>query len=545
MSSKRQLLVTTALPYGNGHLHLGHLVEHIQSDIWVRTQKMQGHSCISICGIDAHGTPMMLKAEQLGCSPEELSINIRKSHLKDFEHFYIDYDVYHTTHSPESEQLVQQIYKKLQDNGDIIQEAIEQAYDSEKAMFLPDRYVKGGCPRCQAPDQYGDNCEACGATYNPTDLINPISTLSGTAPIQKVSEHYFFNLPRYEAFLKQWLQQGILPKEATNKLEEWFSQGLQRWDISRDAPYFGFPIPDAPNKYFYVWLDAPIGYMGAFQHYCDQTATDFNHYWKSDSNTELYHFIGKDIVYFHALFWPAILHGASFRLPNGIFAHGFLTIDGKKMSKSRGTFIEARQYATHLNPEYLRYYIACKLNGTVEDIDIQWDDFIQKINADLVGKIVNIASRTATFLQKYFDCQLADTLPEPALYKKLLSYSPTIQEAYIQRDYAQAMRLIMEAADQVNQYIDTQKPWTLAKDPEQLPQVQAICTQGINLFRLLITFLKPVLPAMAEASEQFLQCAPLDWLNIAEPLLAHTIRPFTPLMQRVDKAQIALMLEAP
>jgi len=542
MTTVRKMLVTSALPYANGHLHLGHLVEHIQTDIWVRTHKMLGHQCISICGDDAHGTPIMLKAEQLGITPEALTTEMKQSHEHDFEAFNIIYDGYHTTHSPENQALASNIYTQLKARGDIVMRTIRQAYDPIKNMFLPDRYVKGTCPKCGALDQYGDNCESCGATYAPTDLLNPVSAISGAKPVEKESEHYFFDLPRYETLLKEWTRKGHLQTEVSNKLDEWFEAGLKQWDISRDAPYFGFPIPETVDKYFYVWLDAPIGYMASFKHYCDKHGIDFAEYWDKDSTTELYHFVGKDIVYFHALFWPAILAGSNHRLPTAIYTHGFLTVDGQKMSKSRGTFIEARTYLNHLNPEYLRYYFAAKLNGRVDDLDLNFDDFLNRVNADLVGKVVNIASRCAGFINKRFDHQLASTLCEPELYEKLLAHRNPIIEAYVQRDYARAIRQIMDGADEVNKYIDAQKPWLLAKDPERLDDVQAICTMGLNLFRLLITYLKPVLPDMAASAEQFLNCPPLTWENIETPLLNHTIATFVPLMTRVDKEAINALL---
>lgn len=542
MTSERKMLVTSALPYANGHLHLGHLVEHIQTDIWVRTHKMQGISCISICGDDAHGTPIMLKAEQLGITPEVLTAEMQASHKADFEAFAIDYDCYHTTHSPENQELAALVYARLVANGDIVKKTISQAYDPLKGMFLPDRYVKGTCPKCGAIDQYGDNCEACGATYTPTDLLNAVSVISGATPISKDSEHYFFDLPRYETLLKSWTQEGHLQVEVANKLEEWFSAGLKQWDISRDAPYFGFAIPGTIDKFFYVWLDAPIGYMATFKKYCDESGTAFDEYWQKDAKTELYHFVGKDIVYFHALFWPAILAGSGHRLPSAVFTHGFLTVDGQKMSKSRGTFIEANTYLKHLNPEYLRYYFAAKLNGRVDDLDLNLDDFLQRVNADLIGKVVNIASRCAGFIQKRFEGQLSAFLAEPALYQQLLDNSPVILEAYTGRDYARALRLIMENADVVNQYIDLEKPWILAKDPDQTDKVQAVCSMGIHLFRILMTWLKPVLPRMAEASEQFLNCEALNWKNVEQPLLKHRINPFSPLMVRVEADKIAAML---
>lgn len=543
MTITRKLLVTSALPYANGPLHLGHLVEHIQTDIWVRTHKMMGLSCLSICGDDAHGTPIMLKAEQLGLTPEALTAQMQRSHERDFADFGIQYDCYHTTHSPENQALATEIYLRLQAQGDIVTKTIRQSFDPIKLMFLPDRYVRGICPKCGAPDQYGDSCEACGATYAPTDLLNPISAVSGATPIEKESEHYFFDLPRYESLLKEWTRNGHLQVEVANKLDEWFAAGLKLWDISRDAPYFGFPIPGTVDKYFYVWLDAPIGYMASFKKYCTTHGVSFDEYWGKESTTELYHFVGKDIVYFHALFWPALLAGSDHRLPTAVFTHGFLTVDGQKMSKSRGTFIEARQYLAHLNPEYLRYYFAAKLTGRVDDLDLNLTDFMNRVNADLVGKIVNIASRCAGFIQKQFDNQLSDVLVDPALYDAVCEPRELIIDAFVQRDYAAAIRHIMALAAEVNQYIDAQKPWVLAKDPATAHQVQGVCTMGLNLFRVLMTYLKPVLPDMAQRVEQFLNCAPLTWQTIHEPLLAHQIHAFVPLMVRVTQADIDALMQ--
>lgn len=542
MTTTRSILVTAALPYANGHLHLGHLVEHVQTDIWVRAQKMAGNHCISICGDDAHGTPIMLKAESMGISPEELTSAMKASHERDFADFAIHYDSYHTTHSAENKELSALIYERLQIRGDIVKKTIRQAYDPVKNMFLPDRFVKGTCPKCGAPDQYGDNCESCGATYSPTDLREPVSAISGATPIEKDSEHYFFDLPKYEDLLRKWTQQGHLQVEITNKLDEWFEAGLKQWDISRDAPYFGFPIPGTTDKYFYVWLDAPIGYMASFKKYCQEHELDFNAFWEPDTKTELYHFVGKDIVYFHALFWPAMLSGAGFRLPTAVFAHGFLTVNGQKMSKSRGTFIEARTYLKHLDPQYLRYYFAAKLNGRVDDLDLNFDDFTNRVNADLVGKVVNIASRCAGFISKRFGGVMAAHLAEPALYARLLAAHEPIVEAYLNRDYARAIRLIMSEADAINQYIDQHKPWILAKDEQTLPEVQAICSMGLNAFRIIMAWLKPVLPVMAEQAEAFLQCAPLNWTNIDAPLLTHSIAPFKPLLTRVEPDRIEAMI---
>ncbi|BCA97045.1 methionine--tRNA ligase [Legionella antarctica] len=541
MATERKMLVTSALPYANGHLHLGHLVEHIQTDVWVRTHKMLGIQCISVCGDDAHGTPIMLKAEQMGITPEALIAEIKLSHERDFQAFAINYDCYHTTHSPENQGMASAIYEQLQAGGDIIKRTIRQAFDPVKQMFLPDRYVKGTCPKCAAPDQYGDNCEVCGATYSPTDLLDAVSAISGAKPIEKDSEHYFFDLPRYEALLKKWTNNGHLQSEVTNKLSEWFAAGLKQWDISRDAPYFGFLIPGTTDKYFYVWLDAPIGYMASFKKYCEEHEVSFAEFWNKDSKTELYHFVGKDIVYFHALFWPAMLAASGHRMPTAVYTHGFLTVDGQKMSKSRGTFIEARTYLAHLHPEYLRYYFAAKLNGRVDDLDLNFDDFTNRVNADLVGKVVNIASRCAGFINKRFDNRLSNTLREPQLYADLIKVRESIIASFVARDYARAIRQIMDCADQVNQYIDANKPWVLAREAERLPEVHAICSMGINLFRVLITYLKPVLPMMAKASEQFLNCEPLMWHSIDTPLLNHSIRVFQPLMLRVEQEKIEAM----
>lgn len=538
----RKLLVTSALPYANGHLHFGHLVEHIQTDIWVRTHKMLGHQCISVCGDDAHGTPIMLKAEQLGITPDELTAEMKISHEHDFQAFSIDYDMYHTTNSVENRVLAESIYATLKARGDIVTKTIQQAFDPVKNMFLPDRYVKGTCPACKALDQYGDSCEACGATYDPTDLINPVSALSGATPIEKESEHYFFDLLRYEDLLRTWTHAGHLQAEVANKLDEWFAVGLKPWDISRDAPYFGFAIPGTINKYFYVWLDAPIGYMASFKKYCDEFGASFDEFWGPDSTAELYHFVGKDIVYFHALFWPAMLAGSGYRLPTSIFTHGFLTVNGQKMSKSRGTFLEARAYLKHLDPAYLRYYFAAKLNGRVDDLDLNFDELALKVNADLVGKVVNIASRCAGFIHKHFAGKLSKRLSAPELYAEIKNARTDIVEAYQQRDSARAIRQIMACADRVNQYIDAEKPWVAVKDPASMSDVHDVCSMGLNLFRLLIIYLKPVLPDMAVASESFLNTRPLLFSCAEEPLLDHTIRAFLPLIQRVDPLDVQALL---
>ncbi|TAL61861.1 MAG: methionine--tRNA ligase [Legionella sp.] len=541
MTAERKMLVTSALPYANGHLHLGHMVEHIQTDIWVRTHKMLGIQCISVCGDDAHGTPIMLKAEQMGISPEELTTTMKQSHEADLQGFAIDYDCYHTTHSPENQTLSTNLYEALLANGDIVKKTIRQLFDPVKQMFLPDRYVKGTCPKCGTKDQYGDNCESCGATYSPTDLLDAVSAISGAKPIEKDSEHYFFDLPRYEELLKRWTNQGHLQVEVANKLSEWFAAGLKQWDISRDAPYFGFPIPGTTDKYFYVWLDAPIGYMASFKKYADAQGLSFAEFWDKDSSTELYHFVGKDIMYFHALFWPALLTASGHRTPTAVYTHGYLTVDGQKMSKSRGTFLEARSYLNHLHPEYLRYYFAAKLNGRVDDLDLNFEDFTNRVNSDLVGKVVNIASRCAGFINKRFDGRLYDSLSEPTLYAELINQKAAILDAYVNRDYAKAIRQIMDCADKVNQYIDTNKPWVLAKEEDRLPEVHAICSMGLHLFRVLMTYLKPVLPLMAKASEQFLNTEPFTWDNVDTPLLNHPINAFQPLITRVEQEKIEAM----
>ena len=542
----RRLLVTSALPYANGSIHLGHLVEYIQTDIWVRFQKSRGHDCIYVCADDAHGTAIMLKAEQNGISPEAQIANVKAEHQADFASFHIAFDNYHSTHSPENKAFSEYIYLKNRDGGHIATRPIRQLFDPEKQLFLADRFIKGECPKCGEKDQYGDSCEKCGATYAPTELKNPYSTISGATPIEKESEHYFFKLPDFEVMLKEWTRAGHLQSEVANKLGEWFESGLNDWDISRDAPYFGFEIPDAPNKYFYVWLDAPIGYMASFKNLCEQRGLNFDDYWASDAEgkTEVYHFIGKDIVYFHALFWPAMLDGAGFRKPTGIFAHGFLTVNGQKMSKSRGTFIKARSYLDNLNPEYLRYYFASKLSATVEDIDLNLEDFMAKVNSDLVGKVVNIASRCQGFIHKLFDSKLADTCAEPELLAQFIDAGATIAEHYENRDFSKAVREIMALADKANEYIAQQAPWSLAKDPANHAQVHAVCSVGLNMFRQLITYLAPILPVTASASQQFLNVDSLAWDARQELLLGHTINTFTPLMTRVEKEKVAAMVEA-
>ena len=543
MSSKRQILVTNALPYANAALHLGHILEYTQTDVWVRFQKMRGHECYYVSADDAHGTAIMLKADEKGISAEQHIADMRTIHEADFKDFLIGVDNYHSTHSEENRVFSELIYNRLKANDHIAKRSITQAFDPEKKLFLADRYVKGTCPKCKTDDQYGDNCEVCGATYSPVDLINPVSVISGATPIEKESVHYFFKLPEFTDFLKQWVNSGTVQKEVANKLGEWLDSGLQEWDISRDAPYFGFEIPDAPGKYFYVWLDAPIGYMASFKNLCEREAIDFDHFWGKDSSTELYHFIGKDIVNFHALFWPAMLKSANYRTPTKVCVHGFVTVNGKKMSKSRGTFINARCYLDHLNPEYLRYYYASKLSGSVEDIDLNLEDFIQKVNSDLVGKVVNIASRCAKFLTNGNNGILSSTIENQALWNQVSGAKDSIANHYENRDFSKAIREIMALADLANEYIAAKEPWKLNKDPDQQQKVQDICSLGINMFRVILTYLKPVLPSMAEAGETFLNDS-LTWQSVNQPLVKHQINPFTPLMQRIEKERVDAMVEA-
>jgi methionyl-tRNA synthetase len=543
MRSKRQILVTNALPYANAALHLGHILEYTQTDVWVRFQKMRGHECYYVSADDAHGTAIMLKADEKGISAEEHIAHMRAIHEADFKDFLIGVDNYHSTHSEENREFSELIYNRLKANGHIAMRSITQAFDPEKNLFLADRYVKGTCPKCKADDQYGDNCEVCGATYSPVDLINPISVISGATPVGKESVHYFFKLPEFTEFLKEWISSGTVQKEVANKLSEWLDSGLQEWDISRDAPYFGFEIPDAPGKYFYVWLDAPIGYMASFKNLCDRDGLDFDHFWKKDSPTELYHFLGKDIVNFHALFWPAMLKSAEYRTPTKICVHGFVTVNGKKMSKSRGTFINARCYLDHLNPEYLRYYYASKLSGTIEDIDLNLEDFIQKVNSDLVGKVVNIASRCAKFIANGNNGVLSSSIENPELWAQVSGAADTIANHYENRDYGKAIREIMTQADAANEYIAAKEPWKLNKEKAQQQTVQDVCSLGINLFRVLLTYLKPVLPAMTEAGEVFLNDN-LTWDSVKHPLVEHKINPFKPLMQRIEKERVDAMVEA-
>ena len=542
-----KILVTSALPYANGPIHLGHLVEYIQTDIWVRFQKMRGNTCHYVCADDAHGTPIMLRARQEGIEPQVLIDRINKEHRADFTEFLVSFDNYYSTHSDENREFVSGIYQKLKADGHIAVRTVRQLYDPEANMFLPDRFIKGECPKCGTTDQYGDNCEACGATYSPTELKNPRSAVSGATPIEKDSEQYFFKLGDFQKFLAQWLDAGHTQNEIANKQKEWFADGLQDWDISRNAPYWGFEIPGAPGKYFYVWLDAPIGYMASFKNLCDKTGLDsglnFGEYWNADSKTRLVDFIGKDIARFHTLFWPAVLHGAGYRTPSSVYCHGFLTVNGQKMSKSRGTFIMARTYLNYLKPEYLRYYYAAKLSAGVDDIDLNLEDFQMRVNADLVGKVVNIASRCAGFIHKNFGGELSAVLPEPLLYEDFSKAAENIANLYENREYSKAIKEIMMLADRANQYIDEHKPWSKIKETGQEKNVQDICSQGINMFRALVIYLKPVLPELAANAEEFLNAGELNWHSVRQPLLGKTINPFIPLMTRVEKEQIEKMIE--
>tara|TARA_B100000809_G_scaffold218541_2_gene225205 strand:- start:2405 stop:4447 length:2043 start_codon:yes stop_codon:yes gene_type:complete len=540
-SPARKILVTSALPYANGSIHLGHLVEYIQTDIWVRFQKLRGHECTYVCADDAHGTAIMLKAEQNGLTSEQQIANVKAEHEKDFADFNIVFDNFHSTHSNENRELSELIYGRLQENGHIASRTITQAFDPEKNLFLADRYIKGTCPKCKAVDQYGDNCEVCAATYSPTDLINPKSVISGATPIEKDSEHFFFKLPEFTEFLQTWTRSGTLQDEVANKLAEWLDSGLKEWDISRDAPYFGFEIPGAPNKFFYVWLDAPIGYMASHKNLCDNNGTDWMEYWKADSTTELYHFIGKDIINFHALFWPAMLSSAQFRTPTKVCVHGFLTVNGTKMSKSRGTFINARAYLDQLDPDYLRYYYAAKLSSSVDDLDLNLDDFIQRVNSDLVGKVVNIASRTAKFVQKSGG-ELSTEIADPALWQKFVDGGDVIAAHYENRDFGKAMREIMALADAANEYIAAQEPWKMAKVEGSEQEVLKVCSLGINMFRALLTYLKPVLPTLAEKAEVFLG----ETLSWGENLSfrSGSINKFKPLLTRIEKEKVDAIVEA-
>ena len=542
-TTPRNILVTSALPYANAPLHLGHMLEQAQTDIWVRFQRSRGHHCRYVCADDAHGTAIMLSAEAANRTPEEHIAAIQAQHERDSAGFLIQFDQYHSTHSPENQRWSETIFERLEAGEHIAVRDITQAFDPEKGLFLADRFIKGTCPKCKAPDQYGDNCEACGATYSPADLINPVSALSGAEPVNKDSSHLFFQLGHFEALLTEWINSGQLQPPIANKLKEWLEAGLQDWDISRDAPYFGFEIPGYPEKYFYVWLDAPIGYMASHEVLCREQGDDFDAYWLPGGDTELYHFIGKDIVNFHGLFWPAMLDAAGLRQPTAVYAHGFLTVNGVKMSKSRGTFILADTYLEHLDPEYLRYYFAAKLSGGVDDIDLNLEDFVQRVNSDLIGKVVNIASRCAGFLRKKFDNQMSDTCAEPELVQSFIDAGDEVAALYEAREFNRAMREIIALADRANQYIDDKKPWVMAKDEALKDEVQAVCSVGINLFRVLATYLKPVLPNMAEKSEAFLRCS-IDWTALDAPLIAHELAPFEPLLQRVDADVVTAMVEA-
>ena len=537
----RKILVTSALPYANGPIHIGHLVEYLQTDIWVRNQKMSGNQCLYICADDAHGTPIMLKAQELGIDPEELIKKSYEEHKKDFSDFYIEFDNYHSTHSDENQEYSTYIYHKLKDKGDIISKKIEQFYDDEAQMFLPDRYIKGECPKCGAKDQYGDSCEVCGATYSSSEIINPISVVTNTPPVTKETEHYFFKLSNYTQFLKKWISEDTTQLEIKNKLSEWLSDGLADWDITRDKPYFGFNIPETKDKYFYVWLDAPIGYIASFKNYCKKNNIDFDEFWNNDSKTELYHFIGKDIAYFHALFWPAMLQGASFRKPNAIYCHGFLTIDGEKMSKSRGTFFNARTYLDHLEPEFLRYYFASRLTSKIEDIDLNFDDFQSRVNSDLIGKIINIGSRCAKFINKDFGNILSDSVNNNSLINECLSSKEEIIKNYENRNYSANIRLIASMADNINKYLDTEKPWVKIKNKADKDSVHRICTDGINLFRIIIGFLKPVLPNISLKVENILSCDPVNWGNIDTIMLEKEINKFEPIITRINNDDIDSM----
>lgn len=539
------MLVTCALPYANGSIHLGHMLEHIQADIWVRYQRMRGHQVHFICADDAHGTPIMLKAQQLGITPEAMIAAVSKEHQTDFAGFNISFDNYHSTHSDENRELAELIYGRLKAGDFIKGRTITQLFDPEKSMFLPDRFVKGTCPKCKSPEQYGDNCDSCGATYSPTELIDPKSAVSGATPVMKDSEHFFFDLPQFETWLAGWVRgSGAIQEEMANKMQEWFESGLQQWDITRDAPYFGFEIPGAPGKYFYVWLDAPIGYMASFKNLCNKRGDiDFDSYWKKDSTAELYHFIGKDIAYFHCLFWPSMLEGAGFRKPTKVNVHGYVTVNGAKMSKSKGTFIKASTYLNHLDPECLRYYYAAKLNSRIDDLDLNLDDFVARVNADVVNKLVNLASRNAGFIAKRFDGKLAATCAEPELYAEFANASASISDAYEAREFSRAIREIMALADKANRYVDEKAPWVLAKQEGADAQLQAVCSVGINLFRVLMAYLKPVMPLLAERAEAFLG-ETLTWDGVALPLTNHQLAPFKALFSRIEPAKIEAMIEA-
>ena len=537
----RKILVTSALPYANGSIHLGHLVEYLQTDIWVRNQKMSGNTCYYICADDAHGTPIMLKAKELDVKPEELIQKTYQEHVKDFEDFGIEFDNYYTTHSEENREYSEFIYNSLKDNGDIKSQEIEQFYDESAKMFLPDRYIKGICPKCGAEDQYGDACEECGATYSPTELKKPISIISNTKPSTKKTEHFFFKLSNYTDYLKKWMKRDSVQSEIQNKLEEWLKDGLADWDITRDKPYFGFNIPGYDDKYFYVWLDAPVGYIASFKNMCDKKNINFDEFWNHESECELYHFIGKDIAYFHALFWPAMLEASNFRSPNSIYCHGFLTVDGEKMSKSRGTFFNARTYLNHLNPEYLRYYFASRLTNTIEDIDLNLSDFQARVNSDLVGKIINIGSRCARFINKDFGNELASELNNNKLHDNIIENKNEIIKNYEDRKYSANIRLITSLADEVNKYLDEEKPWVQIKDNNNRGYVQKVCTDGLNMFKVLAGYLKPIIPDCVDKIEKILQCESISWENIDNQLISKKIDKFEPIINRIDSESIESM----
>ena len=537
----RKILVTSALPYANGSIHLGHLIEYLQTDIWVRNQKMSGNACYYICADDAHGTPIMLKAKELDVKPEELIQKTYQEHVKDFEDFGIEFDNYYTTHSEENREYSEFIYNSLKDNGDIKSQEIEQFYDESAKMFLPDRYIKGICPKCGAEDQYGDACEECGATYSPTELKKPISIISNTKPSTKKTEHFFFKLSNYTDYLKKWMKRDSVQSEIQNKLEEWLKDGLADWDITRDKPYFGFNIPGYDDKYFYVWLDAPVGYIASFKNMCDKKNINFDEFWNHESECELYHFIGKDIAYFHALFWPAMLEASNFRSPNSIYCHGFLTVDGEKMSKSRGTFFNARTYLNHLNPEYLRYYFASRLTNTIEDIDLNLSDFQARVNSDLVGKIINIGSRCARFINKDFGNELASELNNNKLHDNIIENKNEIIKNYEDRKYSANIRLITSLADEVNKYLDEEKPWVQIKDDNNRGHVQKVCTDGLNMFKVLAGYLKPIIPDCVDKIEKILQCESLSWENIDNQLISKKIDKFEPIINRIDSESIESM----
>lgn len=543
-SESREIVVTSALPYANGPIHIGHMLEYVQTDIWARFQKLRGHDCIYVCADDAHGTPVMLRAQAEGVTPEQLIERMHQEHLRDFSDFGVAFDNYYSTHSEENRFFSEYIYIQLREAGHIRRRVISQAYDPKAEMFLPDRFIKGDCPNCGSGGQYGDNCENCGATYASTDLKNPVSVVSGETPIEKDSEQYFFKLEDFEDMLKAWFAAGHVQTEIANKMNEWLDEGLLDWDISRNAPYWGFEIPDAPGKYFYVWLDAPIGYMASFKNWCETTGHDFDYYWNKDSETELVQFVGKDIARFHTMFWPAMLHGAGFRKPSAVHCHGFLTVDGQKMSKSRGTFIMARTYLEHLNPEYLRYYFAAKLGPGIDDIDLNLEDFTTRVNSDLVGKLVNIASRCAGFINKRFDGKLAPRLSNETLNQQYLEAADAIADHYENREFGKAMRDIMALADKANQYIDEMQPWVTIKDESRQQEVQEVCSAGLNRFRQLVILLKPVLPQLAQQAEAFLKVEDLKWADLGDNLLDHAINRFQPLMTRIEPVFIERVIEA-